>query len=58
MFSSGDTNKHQIVPFPKGRRLITDIGWMARNKHTIRGLIEIDVTWPRQVLHEHREKTG
>jgi pyruvate/2-oxoglutarate dehydrogenase complex dihydrolipoamide acyltransferase (E2) component len=58
MFPSSDTYKHQIVPFPKGRRLITDIGWMARNKNTIRGLIEIDVTWPRQVLREHREKTG
>jgi pyruvate/2-oxoglutarate dehydrogenase complex dihydrolipoamide acyltransferase (E2) component len=58
MFSSGDTNKHQIVPFSKGRRLITDIGWIARNKHTIRGLIEIDVTRPRRVLRKHREKTG
>jgi len=57
MFSSGDTYKREIVPFPKGRRLITDIGWMAHNKHTIRGLLEIDVTWPRQVLRKHREKT-
>jgi pyruvate/2-oxoglutarate dehydrogenase complex dihydrolipoamide acyltransferase (E2) component len=58
MSSGGDNSKYQIVPFPKGRRLITDIGWMARNKHTIRGLIEVDVTRPRQVLREHREKTG
>jgi pyruvate/2-oxoglutarate dehydrogenase complex dihydrolipoamide acyltransferase (E2) component len=58
MFVGDDTNKYQMVPFPQGRRLITDIGWMARNKNTIRGLIEIDVTRPRQVLREHREKTG
>jgi pyruvate/2-oxoglutarate dehydrogenase complex dihydrolipoamide acyltransferase (E2) component len=58
MFSSSDTNKHQIVPFPKGRRLITDIGWMARNSHTIRGLIEIDVTRPRQLIREYKERTG
>jgi pyruvate/2-oxoglutarate dehydrogenase complex dihydrolipoamide acyltransferase (E2) component len=58
MFSGGDTSKYQIVSFPEGRRLITDIGWMARNKNTIRGLIEIDVTRPRQALRDHRETTG
>ena len=58
MYSNTDKNNYQVVPFPKGRRLITDIGWMAHNKHTIRGLLEIDVTWPRQVIQKHQEKTG
>ncbi|MGB7874762.1 MAG: 2-oxo acid dehydrogenase subunit E2 [Anaerolineales bacterium] len=58
MYSNTDKNQYQVVPFPKGRRLITDIGWMAHNKHTIRGLLEIDVTWPRQVIQKHQEKTG
>jgi len=58
MFSGGDTNKHQIVHIPKSRCLITDIGWMAHNKHTIRGLLEIDVIWPRQVIQKHHENTG
>lgn len=51
-------DKHIVVPFPSSRRLITDVGWMARNKPTIRGLLEIDVTRPRQLIREYREKTG
>jgi pyruvate/2-oxoglutarate dehydrogenase complex dihydrolipoamide acyltransferase (E2) component len=58
MFTNMDKGKYQTVPFPKARRLITDIGWMARNKHTIRGLLEFDVTYPRRVIHLHKERTG
>ena len=53
-----DENKYQVVPFPKARRLITDIGWISRKKHTIRGLLELDVTKPRRIINAHRERTG
>ena len=50
--------KYRVVPFPQERRLITDVGWMAQNKPTIYGLLEIDVTTPRQLIRDHKEKTG
>lgn len=51
-------DQHEILPFPKNRRLVTDIGWMAQRKHVIRGFLEADVTMPRQLIREHRDKTG
>jgi pyruvate/2-oxoglutarate dehydrogenase complex dihydrolipoamide acyltransferase (E2) component len=53
-----EKTNYQIVPFPKSRRLVTDIGWMAHNKNTIRGLLEFDVTRPLGILKAHKEKTG
>jgi pyruvate/2-oxoglutarate dehydrogenase complex dihydrolipoamide acyltransferase (E2) component len=40
------------------RRLVTDIGWLARQMYAMRGLVEVDVTKPRQLIHEHKEQTG
>ncbi len=48
----------QIVPFPKMRRFVTDFGWVSRRKHIIRGLVEVDVTEARRILHAHRTRTG
>lgn len=55
------TKKHpgyEVVPFPRIRQLIVDSGRIAHRKHTIRCLLEIDVTKMRQFIHEHKEKTG
>jgi pyruvate/2-oxoglutarate dehydrogenase complex dihydrolipoamide acyltransferase (E2) component len=49
---------YQIVPFPKMRRLTADIGVLARERYTIRGLMEIDVTLPRQMIQNHQMRTG
>ncbi len=54
-------NKHEgyeVVPFPKMRRLVMNMGRMARRKHTIRGLVEIDVTRARQYLRQQKIRTG
>lgn len=48
----------QVLPFPRLRRFATDLGYMARHKHTIRGLVEVDVTKPRQYIREHKAQTG
>jgi pyruvate/2-oxoglutarate dehydrogenase complex dihydrolipoamide acyltransferase (E2) component len=45
-------------PFPRMRRLAPDIGWLTRNRYAIRGLLEIDVTLPRQLIHAYAERTG
>jgi pyruvate/2-oxoglutarate dehydrogenase complex dihydrolipoamide acyltransferase (E2) component len=48
----------QIIRFPKIRRLMVDGGRMARQKHLIHGLVEIDVTDARRLIHDHKAKTG
>ncbi len=50
--------KYQIKPFTKQRRnieIITKEGW---RKKSIRSIIEIDVTNAREIIQEHKEKTG
>ena len=49
---------YKIIPYPKIRRLMVDGGRMARQKHLIHGLVEMDVTVVRRVIHEHKAKTG
>jgi hypothetical protein len=48
----------QVEPFPKMRRLASDIGWLVHNRYTIRGLLEMDVTGPRQFIRDHTARTG
>jgi pyruvate/2-oxoglutarate dehydrogenase complex dihydrolipoamide acyltransferase (E2) component len=49
---------YQVIPFPKMRRLMVDGGQLARQKHVVHGLIEIDVSDARQRMREHKAKTG
>ena len=51
-------NGYSIVPFPRMRRLMITIGRVTSHKHTIRGLVEIDVTRARQSMREHKARTG
>ena len=37
---------------------MVDGGRRGRQKHTIHGLFEVDVTLPRQVIREHKARTG
>ena len=53
-----DDAPHEIIPFPKARRLVTDVGRVVKDRPVIRGLLEIDVTEPRKKLRAHREETG
>lgn len=49
---------YQYVPFPKLRRLMVDGGRLARQKHLIHGLVEMDVTEARRLIHKHKSDTG
>jgi pyruvate/2-oxoglutarate dehydrogenase complex dihydrolipoamide acyltransferase (E2) component len=49
---------YEVIPFPPVRQLIVDSGRFAHPKHTIRCLLEIDVTTARQFMREHKAKTG
>lgn len=47
-----------IEPFPPFRQLVIDGMAIASKKHLIHGLVEVDITSPRQRLREIRERTG
>ncbi|MGM0554900.1 MAG: 2-oxo acid dehydrogenase subunit E2 [Myxococcota bacterium] len=49
---------HQIKPFPRARRLVTDVGHVVQGRPVIRGLLEIDVTHAREKIREYKEQTG
>jgi pyruvate/2-oxoglutarate dehydrogenase complex dihydrolipoamide acyltransferase (E2) component len=49
---------YQVVRFPRERQVTVDGGRLAARKHTVHGLIEVDVTRPRQLIRAHKARTG
>ncbi|MFN0122289.1 MAG: 2-oxo acid dehydrogenase subunit E2 [Blastocatellia bacterium] len=49
---------YEVVPFPPARQFVVDSGRFAHRSHTVRGLLEIDVTKARQFIREHKATTG
>ena len=47
-----------VLPFPSSRQLVIDAMRAGRRKHIIHGLVEYDVTRPRTLLREHKQRTG
>ena len=45
-------------PFTAARRVIVDAGRWGTRRHVIHGLLELDVTPARQILREHKARTG
>src|SRR6266496_3014782 len=50
--------RYKIVPFPRMRSIVRTIARVARHKYIMRGLVEIDVTRARQLIREHKARTG
>ena len=50
--------KFNVIPYPRDRQLMVDGGQLGLKKHTIHGLVEIDITNARQAIREHRKQTG
>ena len=50
--------KYEALPFPMERQVTIQGGRLASRKHTIHALIEVDVTKPRRMIHEHKTRTG
>ena len=48
----------RMIPYPKYWRFAAAANRSVRHKPMIHGLFEVDVTTPRALLREHREKTG
>jgi pyruvate/2-oxoglutarate dehydrogenase complex dihydrolipoamide acyltransferase (E2) component len=49
---------YTVVPFPLSRQLVIDSVRVAQRKHTIHGLIEVDVTDARRLIRDHEMRTG
>jgi pyruvate/2-oxoglutarate dehydrogenase complex dihydrolipoamide acyltransferase (E2) component len=49
---------YTTTPYPKIRRLMVDGGRLGRQKHVVHGLVEMDVTWARQAIRDHKVRTG
>ncbi|MGE5141535.1 MAG: 2-oxo acid dehydrogenase subunit E2 [Rudaea sp.] len=49
---------YQVLPFAPERRIVADSGRMAHSRHVSYGLLEIDVTRPRESMRRHKEQTG
>jgi pyruvate/2-oxoglutarate dehydrogenase complex dihydrolipoamide acyltransferase (E2) component len=47
---------YQLVPFPKAQHEIAVGMRLSEHKHIIHGLMEVDVTTPRQVIHEQEAR--
>jgi pyruvate/2-oxoglutarate dehydrogenase complex dihydrolipoamide acyltransferase (E2) component len=53
--------KHEastVLPFPKIRLPMVEGGRMGRQKHTVHGLVEFDVTQAREAIRQHKVQTG
>lgn len=53
-----DGKRYTIEPYPAVRRLTMDAGWIHARRHTVHGLLEMDVTRARRLIREHRQATG
>lgn len=51
-------SQFQVVSPARTRQAISDMLHEGQRKHMIHGLIEIDVTRPRQYIAQHKEETG
>jgi len=49
---------YQVVPFPQMRNAVIDHLHQAQRKHMIHALTEVDVTKARQIIREHKTRTG
>jgi pyruvate/2-oxoglutarate dehydrogenase complex dihydrolipoamide acyltransferase (E2) component len=49
---------YRIEPFSSNRQMVAVSSTVAREKNTIHLMTEVDITKPRELLAEHRERTG
>lgn len=49
---------HTVLPFPVERQVIIEGGRIASHRHTVCGLIEMDVTEPRRLIQVVKARTG
>jgi hypothetical protein len=53
-----DEPAYHVEPIPPMRRFAFDAGYLGRRRHIVHGLIEVDVTEARELIRQHKERTG
>ncbi|NSW54271.1 MAG: 2-oxo acid dehydrogenase subunit E2 [Anaerolineae bacterium] len=53
-----EQHPHTVLPYARERLLMADGGRLGRQKHTVHGLVEFDITDAREKLLQHRARTG
>ena len=54
----GQTDSYQSTPFPADRKVIVDGLRYGSRRHLVYGLVELDVTRPRELIRQHKAQTG
>jgi pyruvate/2-oxoglutarate dehydrogenase complex dihydrolipoamide acyltransferase (E2) component len=49
---------YQVLPFTMNRRIVAASASVAREQNNILALIEVDISEPRRLIREHRQRTG
>ena len=49
---------HTVLPYPRTRLLMVDGGRLGRQRHTVHGLVEFDITMAREAIRQHKVQTG
>jgi pyruvate/2-oxoglutarate dehydrogenase complex dihydrolipoamide acyltransferase (E2) component len=49
---------YRTVPFTMNRRMVAASASIGRERNTIHAILEVDVTEPRRLMREHRQRTG
>jgi len=49
---------YRVVPFSVNRRMAAASAAVCRQRDTIHAITEVDITEPRRLIREHRERTG
>ncbi len=49
---------YRVVPFTMNRRMVAASASVGRERNNIHAIIEVDITEPRRIMHEHRQRTG
>ena len=49
---------HKVLPLSMNRRMAAASAAVAAERNTIHGITEVDITEPRRLMREHKERTG
>jgi pyruvate/2-oxoglutarate dehydrogenase complex dihydrolipoamide acyltransferase (E2) component len=49
---------YRVVPFTMNRRMVAASASVGREQNNIHAIIEVDITEPRRLIREHRQRTG
>jgi len=52
------SNRYEISKYPESRKLVIDLLEQGSKKHHVKAIITLDVSEPREIFRNYKEKTG